>query len=97
MKLNAKWFSLSVMIVFTILSLTLFIWCTINQFGAELVRLFESIHPNGGLSIVENISGGIGVKIAGICINTLYAAVDSFIITFAITSLYNIFAKKFDS
>ena len=91
MKLNIKWFSLSLMIVFTVPSMVLFIWCATNGFGAEIVRLFESVHPSGGLSIVENMTGAFSSRIPGIAINTVYAAVDSFIGGFAFSLLYNLF------
>ncbi|MBP7734854.1 MAG: hypothetical protein KA369_02665 [Spirochaetes bacterium] len=91
MKLNIKWFSITTLIIGTLPMLILFIWCSINNFGIEVVRLFESIHPNGGLSIIENIEGTITSRIPGIAINTMYAAFDSLIAGFAFSALYNFF------
>lgn len=97
MKLNIKWFSITTLIIGTIPLLILFIWCSINSFGIEIVRLFESIHPSGGLSIVENINNNILTRIPGIIINTIYAALDSLILGFAFSTLYNFFITRFDS
>lgn len=91
MKLNIKWFSITALIVGTVPLLILFIWCSINNFGLEMVRIFESIHPNGGLSIVENIENPITARIPGVIINTIYAALDSLIAGFAFSALYNFF------
>jgi len=95
MKLNIKWFSVTALVIGTVPALVLFIWCAINGFGMELVRLFESIHPSGGVSIVENMDKAITGRIPGIFINMIYAAVDSFIAGFAFSSLYNLFVGKF--
>lgn len=96
MKLNVKWFSIASLIMGTIPLLALFIWCAINGFGAQLVGLFESIHPSGGFSIIENIDKELSTRIIGILINTLYAAIDSFILGFGFSSLYNLFISKYD-
>lgn len=93
MKLNIKWFSITTLIVGTVPMLILFVWCSINNFGIEIVRLFESIHPNGGLSIIETIESGIATRVPGILINTLYAALDSLIAGFAFSALYNFFVS----
>ena len=84
MKLNVKAFAISLMIVFTVPSMVLFIWCAVNGFGIEVVRIFETLHPNGGFSVVKDGS------IVGVVVNTIYAAVDSFIVGFAFSSLYNV-------
>lgn len=97
MKLNIKWFSITMLIIGTIPFLILFIWCSINSFGIEIVKLFESVHPSGGLSIVENINNNILTRIPGIAINTIYAALDSLILGFAFSALYNFFVSKFDA
>lgn len=91
MKLNIKWFSITTLIIGTVPMLILFVWCSINNFGIEVVRLFESIHPNGGLSIIENIDANVAARIPGIVINTMYAALDSLILGFAFSALYNFF------
>lgn len=91
MKLNIKWFSITTLIIGTVPMLILFIWCSINNFGIEIVRLFESVHPNGGLSIIGNIDGTFTSRIPGIAINTLYASLDSLIAGFAFSALYNFF------
>lgn len=93
MKLNIKWFSITTLVVGTVPMLILFIWCSINNFGIEVVRLFESIHPNGGLSIIETIDGAVTARIPGIIINTLYTALDSLIAGFAFSALYNFFVS----
>ncbi len=97
MKLNIKWFSITTLIIGTVPMLILFIWCSFNSFGIEIVKLFESVHPSGGLSIVENINNTISTRIPGIIINTLYAALDSLILGFAFSAVYNFFITKFDS
>lgn len=89
MKLNIKWFSITTLIIGTVPMMILFIWCSINNFGIEIIRLFESIHPNGGLSIIEAIDGSIVSRVSGIVINTLYAALDSLIAGFAFSTVYN--------
>jgi hypothetical protein len=94
MKLNILWFSLTALIVGSTPLLILFIWCSINGFGIEAVRIFESIHPAGGLSIIENLNGGITARIPGIVIDTAYAALDFLIAGFAFSALYNFFAGR---
>ncbi len=94
MKLNVKWFSITGLIMGGGIGLILFIWCSANGFGLQLVQLFESIHPSGGLSIVANISGSFVSKIPGIIVNTVYASVDSFIITFCYSGLYNLLISR---
>lgn len=98
MKLNIKWFSITTLIIGTIPLLILFIWCSINQFGAEIVSLFESIHPSGGFSIIGN-SGETGTfvnRIPGIIIDTAYSAIDFLILGVAFSSLYNFLVGRFD-
>jgi hypothetical protein len=98
MKLNIKWFSITTLIIGTIPLLMLFIWCSINQFGAEIVSLFESVHPSGGFSIIGN-SGEADTfinRIPGIIINTAYTAIDFLILGFAFSSLYNFMVTRFD-
>jgi hypothetical protein len=99
MKLNIKWFSITTLIIGTIPLFILFIWCSINQFGAEIVSLFESIHPSGGFSIIGN-SGELETfisRIPGIIINTVYAAIDFLILGSAFSSLYNFLVGRFDN
>lgn len=92
--INVKSFSITAMIVATVPGIILFVWSSINGFGIELVRLFESIHPSGGLSIVNNFTDGFLKCLPGILINTFYSAVDSFIAGFAFSSLYNYLASR---
>jgi hypothetical protein len=94
MKLSIKWFSLTALIIGTIPAAVLFSWCAANGFGAEIVRIFESIYPSGGFSILENMDKPLSARIPGVAINTCYAAVDSFIAGFAFSSLYNLFVSK---
>lgn len=84
MKLNVKAFAIAIMIVITVPSMVLFIWCAINGFGINVVQIFETLHPNGGFSVIKDASA------IGVIINTIYAAVDSFIFGFAFSSLYNV-------
>ncbi len=93
MKINIKWFSITTLIIGTVPMLILFVWCSINNFGIDIVRLFESIHPNGGLSIIEKIDSTVSARIPGIVINTMYAALDSLIAGFAFSALYNFFVS----
>ena len=95
MKLNIKSFCLAVFILSTVPALILFIWCSATGFGADIVRLFESIHPSGGLSILSNDAPSFSGHLPGIAVNTLYAAADSFIAGIAFSSLYNFFVSKF--
>lgn len=94
MKLSIKWFSVTALIIGTIPAAGLFTWCALNGFGAEIVRLFESVYPSGGFSILENMDKPMLSRVPGIVINTCYAAVDSFIVGFAFSSLYNLFVNK---
>lgn len=96
MKLNILWFSITALIVGTTPLLILFVWCSINGFGIEGVRIFESLHPSGGLSIIENINNDFVARIPGIAINTVYAALDFLIMGFAFSAIYNFFTNKFD-
>ena len=91
MKLNIKWFSITTLIIGTVPMVILFVWCSINNFGIDIVRLFESVHPNGGLSIIETADSAFIARIPGIAINSLYAALDSLIAGFAFSALYNFF------
>ena len=96
MKLNIKWFAITTLIIGTIPLFILFIWCSINKFGAEIVSLFEAVHPSGGFSIIGN-SGEASVfvnRIPGILIDTAYAAIDFLILGFAFSSLYNFFVGR---
>lgn len=97
MKLHIKSFSITALIIGTIPLLILFTWCSINGFGIELVRLFESIHPSGGLSIFNNMDKSLLDRLPGIIINTAYAALDSFIFGITFSSLYNFFISIFES
>jgi hypothetical protein len=94
MKLNIIIFSITALIIATIPMSVLFIWCGVNGFGAELVRLFELIHPSGGFSIIDNIGKDFSTVIPGIIINTIYVAVDSFIAGFTFSSLYNFLVTR---
>lgn len=96
MKLSIKWFSITALIIGTIPLMILFIWCSINNFGIEIVKLFEALHPSAGLSIFNNINNTLVDRIPGIIINTAYAALDFLIIGFAFSSLYNFFINKFE-
>ena len=97
MKLNVKWFTVTALIIGTTPLMILFIWCAINGFGLEAVRLFESVHPGGGFSIIDASDGSFASKIPGILINTLYAAADSLIAGFGFATIYNFFNDRFDS
>lgn len=96
MKLNIRAFCLASVIIVTLPSLLLFVWCAVTGFGSELVRLFESVHPSGGLSIIANVSTSFTSCIPGIAVNTLYAAADSFIGSMMFVLLYNFLAGKFE-
>jgi hypothetical protein len=96
MKFNVIAFSITSLIMASVFSLILFIWCYVNGFGSEIVRLFESVHPSGGFSILKNSSGSIFSAIIPIVINTLYSAIDGFIVGFAFSGLYNFLAAKFE-
>ncbi len=96
MKLNVKWFSLTALIVGTVPLCILFIWCAANGFGIELVRIFESVHPSGGLSIFQNMEEAFVSRIPGILIDTAYAAADFFILGLAFSSLYNLLIDRFE-
>jgi hypothetical protein len=67
--------------------LGLFIWCFFNGFGAEVVQLFESIHPSGFSILSGELS--TGGRLLAVGINTLYVIVDSFILGAAFSGLYN--------
>jgi hypothetical protein len=97
MKLHIKSFCITALIIGTMPLLILFIWCSINGFGIEVVRIFESIHPSGGLSIFNNLDKSLLNRLPGIIINTAYAALDSFIFGITFSSLYNFFISKFES
>ena len=94
MKFSIKWFSITALIVGTVPAAVLFAWCAFNGFGAEVVRLFESVYPSGGFSILESMDKPFTNRIPGIIIDTCYVAVDCFILGFAFSSLYNLFAGK---
>lgn len=89
MKLDIKAFTLTSLIIITAVSAILFIWCSINGFAFEVVNLFEILHPSGAFSIGQNLGNPFVSKIPGIIINTLYAAADSFILSFLFAVLYN--------
>jgi hypothetical protein len=99
MKLNIKWFSITTLIIGTVPLCILFIWCSINSFGAEVVSLFEIIHPSGDFSIITNSDKALGFinRVPGILIDTAYAAVDSFLVGLVFSSLYNLFINKFEN
>lgn len=94
MKLNIKAFCVASVVVMTVPALALFIWCSATGFGVELVRIFESVHPSGGLSIVGVSGGGMISRIPGIAVNTLYVIVDAFIVGVIFSSMYNLIAPK---
>lgn len=97
MKLNIKCFTITALIIGTTPLLILFVWCAVNGFGLEAVRLFESIHPSGGLSIIDAMNGSFVSRIPGIAINTLYAAADSLIAGFGFSTIYNFFIDRFEN
>jgi hypothetical protein len=97
MKLSNKWFTITALIVGTTPLFFLFLWCAINGFGLEAVRLFESIHPAGGFSIIDAMNGPFVARIPGIIINTLYAAADSMIAGFGFSTIYNFFIGRFEA
>ena len=88
MKINIKYFSIALTVVLSTPIIILFIWCAANGFGIDVVRIFESLHPNAGFSIVETGS------FVGVAINSAYAIIDSFIFSFAFASLYNFLVSK---
>ncbi len=94
MKFDIKAFTASFTIISVSFSLILFVWCSANGFGAQIVQLFESVHPTGGFSIIENINSSFFAKIPGIFINTIYVALDAFIVSFLFSSLNNFIVMK---
>lgn len=94
MKFDIRSFTASFTLTVTIFSLLLFTWCSINGFGAQIVQIFESVHPSGGFSIIDNFDANLISKIPGIIINTLYAAIDSFIFSLLIAIFNNFFLNK---
>ena len=95
MKLNVKWFTISSMIVVTIPMILLFIAFVLFGLGGELVKLFESIHPGGGFSLINNIDKDEKILFVGILINIIWTMVDVFLFAFALSSLYNSFLDRF--
>jgi hypothetical protein len=95
MKLHVTWFAVTALIVGGIPFTILFIWCATNGFGAEAVRLFESLHPSGELSIIANMDKTFSARIPGILINSIYIFIDCFIAGFAFSSLYNFLTGRF--
>ena len=96
MKIHVKSFSIAALIVGTVPIGFLFVWCAVNGFGVEVVRIFESIHPSGAFSILGNMDKPFTGMIPGILIDIFYAAVDSFIVGFAFASLYNMLCNRFE-
>jgi hypothetical protein len=94
MKLNNKWFTITLIIVGTVPALILFIWCGLNGFGTELVRVFESIHPAGGFSAIPTADTTFLTRLPAVVINTLYAGADLFITGIAFSTLYNFFVER---
>ncbi len=92
MKIDIKAFTLSAVILTTLSSFILFVWCSSNNFAIEVVTLFEKLHPSGAFSISENLGNPFAKKIPGILINTVYAAADAFIFSFVFSFLYNLLA-----
>ncbi len=95
MKINIKAFTIAFVIAGTLPALLLFIGCSVNGFGAEIVRLFESVHPSGGFSIIENIDNDIGIKVVALAVNVVYTIADCFIMGFGFAALYNIILVRF--
>ncbi len=92
MKLNIKWFTFSVVVVSAVPMLGLFIWCFFNGFGAEVVKLFESIHPSGFSILSGELSSG--GRLLAVGINTIYVIIDSFILGAAFSALYNFMVSR---
>jgi hypothetical protein len=97
MKLHVKWFTLSLVLTGLIPSLILFSWCAVNGFGTELVRVFESIHPAGGFSVIPSAGSTPVSRVIAVVINSLYCAVDFFIAGILFSSFYNFFLERFSS
>jgi len=95
MKIHVTFFTICTAVVGGIPLIVLFIWCAANGFGSDIVRLFESVHPNGGLSILEQYERGFVAAIPGIAVNSLYALLDAIIVGFVFSSLYNILVGRF--
>jgi len=95
MKLHVRAFCITSVVLATVSGLIVFTWCSATGFGAEIVRIFESVHPSGGLSIVSNINGSFVGCIPGIVVNTLYTAADSFIASIFFVTLYNLLVSRF--
>ena len=96
MKLHIRSFCITAVILTVLPGLGLFIWCSLTGFGFEVVRLFESIHPSGGLSILPGAGDAVASKVPGIVVNTLYLAVDAFIASVLFSSIYNFFVDLFE-
>ncbi len=95
MKLNVKSFVLTMAIIISVPSIVLFVWSSLNGFGLIIVKIFESVHPSGGLSIVENLDSNFLSKLPGVAINSLYVIIDSVIIGYAFSKLYNFLCDRF--
>jgi len=96
MRLHIRAFCLASVTTATLPGFIIFVWCSLTGFGTELVRLFESIHPSGGLSIIDNVNNSFTSCIPGIVVNTLYTAVDAFILSIIFALFYNLFIGKFE-
>ena len=94
MRFDVKAFTASFTIITAGFLFLLFVWCSANGFGAQIVQIFESIHPSGGFSIIENIGSSFFMKVPGIFINTVYAVLDAFIFSFLLSSLNNLIVTK---
>jgi len=95
MKINVKAFVIALSVIISVPMIVLFIWSSYNGFGILPVKIFESIHPSGGMSIVENIDGTFMTRLPGVLIDSLYIIVDSVIISFAFSKFYNYLSSKF--
>jgi hypothetical protein len=95
MKLHVKWFTLSMVLTGLVPSLILFSWCAVNGFGTDLIRIFESVHPAGGFSVIPASGSTPASRIIAVVINSLYSAADFFIAGILFSSLYNFFTERF--
>jgi len=91
--LNKLAFSLTTSIISGFIIMFLSIWNVLTQFGEKFLNLFEDLYP----TLFQKDPTSLLNSLDYVFINTLFAAIDGFIIGMAFVSIYNLLSNKIDN
>lgn len=85
-------FGVSASVMYFFITAILLLWFSLTEFAADYIRLFESLHPMGSMSV---LSGDVSQRSFGYFVNLIYSLLDGFILGVGLAFFNNQFLTLF--